>query len=45
MMLGAHLFGLPEFSQACLELAASGSDAGGSAMGVVTHLFSQCVVV
>jgi hypothetical protein len=45
VMLGAHLFGLPKVSQACLELVATGGDSNGSSgMGMVAHLFSQCIV-
>jgi hypothetical protein len=38
MMLGSHLFGLLMVSQARLELAA------GSNIGVVAHLFSDCIM-
>jgi hypothetical protein len=41
LTLGTHLFGLPEVSLAHLEPVASGS---GSGVGVVVHLFSQCIM-
>jgi hypothetical protein len=38
VMLGAHLFGLPNVSQACLEPVAA------VATAMTAHLFSQCNV-